>query len=53
MRHDIQASEQTRGARVVAALEDPMNSVIAASLVTMSTLGVVLSGAWFINTIVN
>ncbi len=53
MKQEFHTPPQTRGARVVAALEDPMNSVIAASVVTMSTLGVVLSGAWFINTIVN
>ena len=32
-------------------IQDPMGSVIAASIATMSTLGVVLSGMWFINAI--
>ncbi len=31
--------------------DDPMLAVIAASLVTMSTLGFVLLGAWSINSI--
>jgi len=30
-------------------VEDPMRSVIAASLATMSTLGIVLCGIWAIN----
>ena len=30
-------------------IDDPMFSVIAASLITISTLGIVLSGAWFID----
>jgi hypothetical protein len=30
-------------------IQDPMGAVIAASIATMSTLGLVLSGMWFIN----
>jgi hypothetical protein len=32
-------------------VEDPMRSVIAASIATMSTLGIVLSGIWAINVV--
>jgi hypothetical protein len=32
-------------------VEDPMRSVIAASIGTMSTLGIVLSGIWAINVV--
>jgi hypothetical protein len=32
-------------------VEDPMRSVIAASVGTMSTLGIVLSGIWAINVV--
>jgi hypothetical protein len=34
-------------------VQDPMGSVIAASIATMSTLGFVLSGMWFINFALN
>ncbi|MCX2980497.1 hypothetical protein EYC98_06365 [Halieaceae bacterium IMCC14734] len=34
-------------------IQDPMGSVIAASIATMSTLGFVLSGMWFINFALN
>ena len=30
-------------------LEDPMGSVIAASVLTMGSFGIVLSGIWFVN----
>jgi len=32
-------------------VEDPMRSVVAASIATMSTLGIVLSGIWAINVV--
>ena len=40
---DVQPSASSRW------VEDPMRSVIAASLATMSTLGIVLCGIWAIN----
>lgn len=34
-------------------IQDPMGGVIAASVATMSTLGVVLLGSWSIHMIIN
>ena len=34
-------------------VQDPMASVIVASIATMSTLGFVLSGMWFISVMLN
>jgi hypothetical protein len=39
----------TPAGRFAAWVQDPMNSVVAASVATMSTLGFVLSGSWFIS----
>jgi hypothetical protein len=42
-------SNKTRGARFVEWLQDPLGSIIAASIATIGSLGVVLSGIWFVN----
>ena len=34
-------------------VQEPMGSVIAASVATMSSLGMVLSGMWFISVVMN
>ncbi len=46
-----QAIPMTRAQQFFETIEDPMNSVIAASVITMSSLGIVLGGAWFISTL--
>jgi len=43
----------TRSARFGQWVQEPMNSIIAASAATMSTLGLVLSGMWFISYAMN
>ena len=48
-----QAMQLTPMQRFGRFIQDPMGSVIAASIGTMSTLGVVLSGMWFINAVMN
>ena len=44
-----QATPDVRPSAFSRCVEDPMRSVIAASLGTMSTLGIVLCGIWAIN----
>ena len=44
-----QAIPMSRAHQFFATIEDPMNSVIAASVITMSSLGIVLGGAWMIS----
>ncbi|MEM8564601.1 MAG: hypothetical protein AAGF57_20335 [Pseudomonadota bacterium] len=44
---------QTFGQRFGQWVQDPMGGVIAASVATMSSLGVVLSGSWLIHMIIN
>jgi hypothetical protein len=39
--------------RFVQWVQEPMGSVIAASVATMSSLGFVLSGMWFISSAIN
>lgn len=34
-------------------IQDPMGGVIAASVATIGSLGVVLSGSWFIHMLIN
>ena len=40
---------QTTGQRFVEWLQDPLGSIIAASVASIGSLGVVLSGIWFVN----
>lgn len=40
---------QTTGQRFVQWLQDPLGSIIAASVASIGSLGVVLSGIWFVN----
>ena len=47
------AAPMSRGGRFVAWLQDPMGSVIAASVATIGSFGVVLSGMWAINVALN
>ena len=41
------------GKRLVNWIQEPLGSVIAASVTAMGSLGVVLSGAWFIHLALN
>ncbi len=40
---------QTRGGRLARWLQDPLGGVIAASIATIGSFGVVVSGIWFVN----
>lgn len=42
-------TRQTGGQRFIQWLQDPLGSIIAASVATIGSLGVVLSGIWFVN----
>ncbi len=44
---------KTRGQRFAEWLQDPMGGVIAASITTIGSLGVVVSGIWFVNLAIN
>ncbi len=39
----------TTGQRFVQWIQDPLGSIIAASVASIGSLGVVLSGIWFVN----
>jgi hypothetical protein len=45
--------EPSLGSRFGTWLQDPLGSIIAASVAAMGSLGVVLSGAWFIHLVLN
>jgi hypothetical protein len=47
--HRDNTATQTAGQRFVAWLQDPLGSIIAASVASIGSLGVVLSGIWFVN----
>ena len=47
------ATPMSRRGRFVEWLQDPMGSVIAASVATIGSFGVVLSGMWGINVALN
>jgi hypothetical protein len=47
------AAPMSRRARFVEWLQDPMGSVVAASVATIGSFGVVLSGMWAINVALN
>ena len=46
------AIPQTRGQQFLNWLEDPLGQVVAASVATIGSFGVVLSGIWFMNLII-
>lgn len=48
-----QASASSRGERFGEWIQDPMGGVIAASVATIGSFGVVLSGMWAINLALN
>lgn len=44
---------QSKGQRFIKWVQEPMGSVIAASVATISTFGITLSGIWAINVALN
>jgi hypothetical protein len=42
-------AKESLGRRFVEWIQDPMGSVIAASVATIGSLGLVLSGIWMVN----
>lgn len=44
--------QKTRRQRLVDWLEDPMGSVIVASVVAIGSLGVVISGIWVVDAVI-
>jgi hypothetical protein len=49
----VTAIEQPLSHRFAEWIQDPMGGVIAASVATMSSLGVVLLGSWSIHMLIN
>jgi hypothetical protein len=49
----IRATAATPGQRLARWLEDPMGQVVAATVATIGSLGLVLSGIWLVNLAVN
>lgn len=47
------AASKSTGQKFAEFIQDPMGGVIAASLATMSSLGVVLSGSWIIHMVIS
>ena len=45
--------QKSSGQRLLAWVEEPLGQIVAASVATIGSFGVVLSGIWFVNTIVN
>ena len=43
------ANHQTSGKRLVTWIQEPLGSIIAATVASIGSLGVVLSGIWFVN----
>lgn len=48
-----QLAEKPLSHRFAEWIQDPMGGVIAASVATMGSLGIVLSGSWFIHMVIN
>ena len=49
----VAATERPWNHRFAEWIQDPMGGVIAASVATIGSLGVVLSGSWLIHTVIN
>lgn len=49
----VTAIEKPLGHRLADWIEDPLGGVIAASVATMGSLGIVLLGSWSIHTVIN
>lgn len=49
----VTAIEKPLSHRFAEWIQDPMGGVIAASVATMGSLGVVMSGSWLIHVIIN
>lgn len=49
----LSVAEISTTQRLGAWLEDPLRQVVAASVATIGSLGVVLSGIWFVNLALN
>jgi hypothetical protein len=50
---EVRAEAVTSGQRIVNWLEDPMGQVVAATVATVGSFGMVLSGIWLVNIAVN
>ena len=50
---EVRAQAVTSGQRIVHWLEDPMGQVVAATVATVGSFGMVLSGIWLVNLAVN
>ena len=49
----VTVAQKTSGQRLLAWLEEPLGQVVAASVATIGSFGMVLSGIWFVNALVN
>ncbi len=52
-RNETLAVKPSPGQRFVRWVQEPLGSIIAASVATIGSLGVVLSGIWFVNLAIN
>ena len=49
----VAVSQKTAGQRLLAWVEEPLGQIVAASVATIGSFGMVLSGIWFVNVLVN
>ena len=49
----VTITRKTSGQRLLEWVEEPLGQIVAASVATIGSFGVVLSGIWFVNTLVN
>ena len=49
----VAITQKTSGQRLLEWVEQPLGQIVAASVATIGSFGVVLSGIWFVNTLVN
>ena len=50
---DTTAPNETAGSRMAQWIQDPMGSVVTASVSTIGSFGIVVAGIWFISLTVN
>ena len=49
----VAMTHKTSGQRLLEWIEEPLGQIVTASVATIGSFGVVLSGIWFVNTLVN
>ena len=49
----VAMTQKTSGQRLLEWIEEPLGQIVTASVATIGSFGVVMSGIWFVNTLVN